>query len=356
MEYLWLFLGALATICAVTFSVSVLVRYMAKSMPLSSPVFPVGGLILAAAYFFISVPVWMNVNLLYPTVGLLVLCTLLFTQFRLSGLIREIGFLITCGVSVLLIPQNLPLFKILGLEWTYLILALSLYTMMRLFMMMDRVPWFSGLTLMAQGILIMFLFQRDILPQNTGLPLFYAFVATIAISQTVKVYFGQPILGECAASIAGFVLGYLWTFVIAKGYWGLPPVLFSYSALEIGVSVFLSSIAARRITSPTMPYFVEQAFDTGLKTSRLIRVVFFVLVLLSSFSLANLSPDIHPEVFILLVIFLCTLCIQFKRWAVPRVRFRDLGSDLKQGMTDLTNEMMSLPLKKDAQKRKRSKK
>ena len=356
MEYLWLFLGALAVVCAVTLSVSVLVRYMTKSMPLSSPVFPAGGLVLSAAYFIIFIPPWFRYNLLWLAAGLLALCVLLLIQFRAGGLLREIGFLFVCGASTLLLPTNMPLFKTLGEIWTYPVLAISLYIMMRLFMMMDRVPWFSNLTLMAQGILVLFLFQKDILPGNLAHPLFYAFVATVAISQTVKVYFGQPILGDCASSVAGFILGYLWTFIIAMGYWALPSVLFSYSATEVVLSCVLSWIAARRICAPTTPYFIEQAFDTELNTKRLIRSLFFVLVLLSFFSLANLGPGVWPEVFILLAIFLCAVCVQFKRWAIPKVRFRDLGSDLKQGFSELKKEMMTIPLKKDVKKKKGHKK
>ena len=222
-------------------------------------------------------------------------------------------------------------------------------------MIMDRVPWFSNLTLIAQGLLILFLFQRGMFPKPLGYPLFFAFAATIAVAQTVKVYFGQPVLGEFASLIAGFALGSVWTFVIAKGFWALPPVLYSYSALEVLISSVLSCIAARGLSLPIKPFFIEQAFATDLNPKRLVRALFFVLIFLSLFALVNLSPGMGQNVLILLALLLFATCFQFKRWAVPRVRFRDLGSDLKQGFSELKKEMMTVPLKKNAPKKGKKK-
>jgi len=356
MVYLWLFLGALAVVCAVALSISGLVRYAAKSVPMSSPVLPIAGIVLAAAYFFAATPLWMNKDWLFPFAGLAVLCALLALQLRATGVLKEVGLVLVSLGSCYLLPTDGALFKSLGADWAYPVLAVSLYVMMHLFIMMDRVPWFSNLTLMAQGILILFLIQRNILPAEVSYPLFFAFVATIAVAQTVKVYFGVPVLGDFAATIAGFVLGYLWTFVISQGFWGIPPVLYSYAALEVCISFICSCVAAKRLAYPIAPFFVEQAMDTGLNPNRLIRAVFFVLVFLSLLALANLTPDIWQSVLVLLGIGLFATCFQFKRWSVPRVRFRDLGSDLKQGFSELKNEMMTVPLKKNTPKGKGRKK
>ena len=63
-----------------------------------------------------------------------------------------------------------------------------------------------------------------------------------------------------------------------------------------------------------------------------------------------------PTVLIVLGFGLFATCFQFKRWAVPKVRFRDLGSDLKLGLTELKKEMMTIPLKKKVPKKKGRKK
>ena len=356
MEYVWLFLGALAVVCAVTLGVSGLVRYMTKFLPLSSPVFPVGGMVLTLAYLFSATPLFLEQDLLVPVVGFLLLCTLLLLQLKTNGILKEIGLLAVCVIPCFILPTDWALFKTLGAEWSYPVLAVSLYVMMRLFIIMDRVPWFSNLTLLAQGILILFLIQRNILPSIVSYPLFFAFVATIAVAQTVKVYFGEPVLGEFAATITGFVLGYLWTFVAAQGYWGIPAILYSYSALEILISFVVSCVIARRFSAPIAPFFVEQAFETGINSRRLVRAVLLLLIFLSLLGLASLSPNIWSNIVILLSIGLFATCFQFRRWAVPKVRFRDLGSDLKQGLTELKKEMMTLPLKKDTKKKKGRKK
>ncbi|MDY6407260.1 MAG: hypothetical protein SPL08_00960, partial [Pseudomonadota bacterium] len=289
-------------------------------------------------------------------VALGVVCGLLWIQSRLNGFWREVFFLTVCLLSVLMLPIQLPLFSMLGSLGGYTVLALSLYAMMRLFMMMDRVPWYSNLTWMAQGVLIIFLVQRGFVPVEVGYFLLCAFVGTIAVSQTVKVYFGQPILGDFAAPLAGFCLGYFWIFMMAKGYYGTPPVLYSYSATEVILSTICSWVVARRFCVPLTPFFIEQAFDTGINPKKLIHTLFLILILLSFFGLANLNASQWGSIVFVTALILFITCYQFKRWAVPRVRFRDLGSDLKQGFSELKKEMMYIPLKKNPPRKKGRKK
>jgi len=356
MFYVWLFLGALGVICGVTLSMIALVRTELKSQPMSSPVFPVGGLVLTAAYFLISLPLWLEYNLAPALVMLGAFCSLFFLQLRLSGIWKEIGFLIVSLVSVLMLPMSWPLFQQLGVIWVYLILAAALYLMMRLFVIMDRVPWFSLLTLLAQGLLIILFLKQGILPPEISYFLFFAFVSTIAVAQTVKVYFGEPVLGDFASVIAGFLLGYLWTIVIAQGYWSVPPILYSYSAVEILISCGCCCVVTRRLCPPNKPFFIEEAFATGINPKKLVRFVFFMLVLFSGVACVNLSSQTWVSVVIVLVLALFATCAQLKRWAVPRVRFRDLGSDLKQGFSELKKEMMNIPLKDKTPKKKRKRK
>ena len=113
MEYLWLFLGALAVVCVVALSMSLLVRYVSRSMPLSSPVFPTGGIVLTAAYFLSSIPLWIDGDLVLPFAGFLILCGFLFLQLRATGFLKEVGFFALCLAGCSLMPTNLPLFDVL---------------------------------------------------------------------------------------------------------------------------------------------------------------------------------------------------------------------------------------------------
>ena len=83
------------------------------------------------------------------------------------------------------------------------------------------------------------------------------------------------------------------------------------------------------------------------------KALFLLLVFLSFLSFANLGLDLWRIVLSVLAIALFATCYQFKRWAIPQVRFRDLGSDLKQGFSELKKEIMTVPLKKNSPKRKK---
>ena len=346
--FLWFLLGAFGLMCALTIAIATGTRFYQRRFPDTQPVYFVGGFLLTAVCFALSVYTGFYHNLLIPVSGLfLATCALLFVQIKMKGVERELFFLLISLLSSLCLPLKLPLFQQMPILLVHLLTGLSLYLIIRIFSIMDRVPWLSILTLLTQGIFILFLIQTKVIPDFLMFPLFFALVAVITVAETVKVFSGRLILGGYASLVTGYIVGILWIFILANGYWLAPIIAFSYDIFELAVSAVLSCWAAKSFCRPTIPFLIEQAYATDLHTKKLVRTLFFFLLFLALLAFVSTTPNMVKSILFLETVLLAFAYYRLKQWGAPRVGLKDIGKDIKDGLLELKKQLMYIPLKKD---------
>lgn len=345
---LWVALWSVLLMVGTTISISVLSKIMIKRYPTSAPVFPVSALVFMAGCLGPAVWVAVQLNRL-AEVGVLavIMSGIWLCLFRLNGIKREAVLLALCLIATILIPTDLTLFTVMPAVVVYGILGVSLYLMMRVFAVMDCVSGLSMMTLLAQGLLIVLMAHIGLLPKEIPVAAFYVFVVVMSIAQTIKVFSkGFAVLGDFAASLAGFVAGYIWIYVMAKGYPFIPAVLYSYDVFEIVLAGVMSFIATRHFCPRAVPFLLEKAMASGVRPKKLTRFVFLVLVLTSFLSALFISEaPVFKSIVIVQVIILAGTYYMLNGWAVPRPTFKDLAGDLKHGFADLKEQINQLPLK-----------
>ena len=346
--FLWLLLGSFGLMCAMTIIIASGTRFYQRRFPDSQPVYFVGGFLLTAVCFVLSAHSAFFHDLLMPVLGLFIgACALLLVQIRTEGIKKELFFFLISLLSTLCLPIKLPLFHQLPAVGVYFLSGVTLYLIIRIFSIMDRVPWLSLLTLLTQGIFILFLIQIKVIPAFLMFPLFLALVAAITVAETVKVYTGLLVLGEYAALVSGYILGILWIFILANGYWLAPVIIFSYDIFELAVSTFFSCVAARSLYRPTVPFLIEQAFATNLRPKKLVRSLFFFLLFSALLAFVSTSPEMIKSIIGMEALLLVFIYYRLRQWGAPQVRLRDIGRDIKDGLVELKKQLTYIPLKKD---------
>ena len=346
--FLWFLLGAFGLMCGMTILIAIGTRFLQRRFPDSQPVYFVGGFLLTAVCFVLSAHSAFFHDLLIPVLGLFIgVCAFLLAQIKMKGAKKEAIFFLISLLSTLCLPTKLPLFHQIPAIWVYFLSGITLYLIIRIFSIMDRVPWLSLITFLTQGIFILFLIQIKVIPAFLMFPLFLALIAAMTVAETVKAFTGQLVLGEYASLVSGYILGVLWIFILANGYWLAPVIIFSYDIFELAVSAVFSCVAAKSFCRPNTPFLIEQAFATGLRPRKLVQSLFFFQLFLALLAFVSTSPEMIKSIMGMEALLLVFVYYRLRQWGEPRVRFRDIGRDIKDGLLELKKQLTYIPLKKD---------
>lgn len=347
MEYLWMGLCGFALMFFITISINTLTARFLKKFPDAKPVSFISGCVLIFTYL-ITALFYPNTLMLHLKLILffLLLCFIQLAVLKTVGIKKEICLLILSFLSVLMLPSDMMIFQIFNSTFAYLLLGITLYLVMRVFAIMDKVQNLSLITIFTQGILFFFITRSGLFELNFSHLVFYLMLSSITIAQLMKLVTGSCFLGKYAASVTGFVFGYLSIYLMAKGFVLVPLILYSYDILEIIFAGLLTFIATHHVYPISVPYLVEKAISTGYSQQKLNRDLFFmnVGIIFSVYVTINQPTLILPAV-VLVVFILFSMYIKLKNWGKPKPSFKELKSDLKQGFSELKEQLTFIPLK-----------
>ena len=346
-EYLWMGLCAFALMFFVTISINSLTARFLKKFPDSKPVSFISGCVLILASLITS--------LLYPNslalclklaLFFLILCFVQLTILKTSGVKKELYLFFLSLLSVLMLPTEMNIFQMVNSYLAYLLLGAALYLVIRVFVIMDKVPNLSLVTIFSQGILFFFVARSGFFGLNLSHPIFYLMLSSITIAQLMKLVTGSCVLGKYAASITGFILGYLSIYLMAKGFVFVPLMLFSYDIFEILFAGVLTLITTHHFYPKSSPYLIEKALATGCAPQKLTRYLFLMQVgIIFSVYVIITQKTLTLAASVLVLFILVAMYIRLKNWGKPRASFKDLKSDLKQGFLELKEQIAFIPLK-----------
>ena len=353
-EYLWMALYGFGLMFLPTFLVSFLTRRFLIKFPDSKPVSFISGFVLTAVYLMIVLFAPVS-GLLYLDIVriFLTLCLILLIILRLDGIKKEFCLFVVSMISVFMIPSDMPLFQQLIPCFVYPLLGLSLYLIIRVFMIMDRVQSLSLITIFMHGLLYFFVARSGFFQLDISSTIFYIMLVSLTVIQASKALENSDELGQYAASVTGFVWGFLGIYVMAKGSVFAPFILLSYDFFEILLAVVMTLITTHRFYPIAVPFLVEQAVATGKETQKINRYLFLMSVglVFAAYVVIKEKTLISPAS-ILVLFILMAMYMRLKNWGKPKVSFKDLKSDLKQGLSDLKAQLTHIPLKTDLPKKK----
>ena len=344
IQYLWMMVWAFIAMLVTTALIGWGVRQCKKDFPLSDSEFFVGGSVLLVVGLVPAIILAFRYEMMMRLLFMFgVTWGILFTQLRTKGLLRELTFLALSFSVLPFVPVKTLIFPgVLG-YLTYPILGVSIYLIMTIFTLLDRISWLSILTFLAQGLLFYLL---RLFPSSVMEFLFYEFVIVMTIGQSLNIIVGRVVLGDFLAPVVGFFLGYAWTFVMVQGYLLAPVMGFSYHILELAIAIVATFMATNHFWPVSAPYLMDKAIENNPKKA--IRYIFFVLVILGAFTFLYTRQGITYGFLMVFLVFLFSVYWMLKQWGTPRPSFRDLAKDIKDGLGALKKEITTIPLKEES--------
>lgn len=282
----------------------------------------------------------------------LILWSVLFLQMRADRLTREIFLFSICIAATFIIPMSKPLLPGIWGVYSYLVLGAALYLMTRLFATLDRVPLFSLIMLMTQGMLVILMGDRLALTPALTRMMFYLLIATMAIAQTTKVFTGKTVLGPFTAVLVGLTVGGFWTYQITRGFPAVPVILFEYNVAEVIMAAAAGLCATGSVLAANQPFLIEKALASGIAPNKLYRFVFLMFLPLSLLAFLAAQEGFSQTIVIFAGILLIAYIFRLKHWGQAQPSFRQLTKDLGQGLKELKTELTHVPLKTDKPQKK----
>ena len=350
MTFLWMAIWGIVIMVCSTIAISLMSRAFMNRFPGTTPIYFISGVILTLAALIISLTVSFQLSFSFLSLLLLFIGSwlLLWGELKLQGIRKEVLSFAVCLATPCLLPQNTIIFQQLPFFLAVPLLGASLYLMMRVFSLMDKVSNLSLLTLLTQGILLSLLFRGGEASDVILHAMFYAFVVIISVSQTTKAFTGIARLGDYAASVSGFAIGFLLIYIMANGFYFTPLILFSYDIMELLIAGGITLVATHRVYPFACPFLIEKAQQNSPNTKKINRFLFLILLMsaMVSYLLFQENPANGKAFALQGIILLCTV-YYLKNWGIPLPAFRDLTSDLKKGFSELKEQVNHIPLKQD---------
>ncbi len=173
---------------------------------------------------------------------------------------------------------------------------------------------------------------------------------------------GCFILGQPVVFFISYLLGYMGIQLFALGKGVYAPIFVAYELFEILFAMGANFWLYKKLTPIQVPFFIERALATGIAPGKALRRVFMWCLVFAALGLMIVRmPTSHAVSFYLLTAFMLTVpYMQLKDWGRPKVRFRDLFSDIKQGVKvgidSFKEELNETTLKKQGKTPKKKKK
>lgn len=252
---------------------------------------------------------------------------------------------ILCFIASYLCPVGAENISSLSIV-THLLTAVFGTMMVALFTWLDRVPSFNVNAtvgfLMLIGVMSL-LFHTTV----PWLAVLGAFLWVTAIP--LNAFIGPELKGRGAFAGVLFLWGFLLMTLAINGFASSAVVAGGYYLFEGMFSVLASIITAKRIAGADVPFLTERVAMAFPNDKKLTQFILFRSLLFAGIGVVFAVSSIQTYAWGYLVclgIVAVDLYRRLNNWGQPKIRFKDLFSDMKQGVRALAKEATHLPLKK----------
>ena len=244
-----------------------------------------------------------------------------------------LGLTLLCFIGTFFLPCSVLVQGLVGLGVQFLI---TLFWMLFLyaFIQVDRVPFLSAW--LSLGYMVFALLMFDSHAEGS-----ISNFAVILLSFSLGIVFYlrtviAPRLGVTASIFIGFLWGFFASYPMAIGHYATSLYAGGYLFLEVAYATLFTLILTKTIFPIQAPFLIERALLTEVKQDKALQFVMLMNIVLCWMgffqirSVASFSMRLGMLAFVLFFI-----AYKLLQWGKKRVRFRDLFSDVKQGMREL---------------------
>lgn len=337
-------LGYLGAKWAVTFTGQ---RECKKEMPLDLPISFILLVILGIGGVCFSFAVPGNVLTFYHMILAMGLVCLAFMGTPLKPLFRTLGMIGICFLSTYFLPETVQIQAGLAGTFEHVWLSIIWALMVWIFFKMDRVPFMSMIisTGFAACMVLLGSFFT-LIPPALG----YFAIAILIAQMGMNMYLKKvvvPKLGFSASVLVGFLWGAYAIYFLALGYTPAVVILYGYPIME----VFLAALVSFGYyhTWNAQSYLVEQALAKNIMPQKVLKSIMLWMLLLGALAVLSIKSQTASGIvfYIALAIVLINAYMRLTSWGEPKVRLRDVGSDLKKGLSQAKEEFKKFSLKSD---------
>ncbi len=321
-------------------------RECKKELPLDLPVSFILLVILGLGAVSFSFAVPGTVITFYHMMLAMGLVCLAFMGTAMRPLWRSFGMVAICFLSTYFLPQTVQIQAGLAGTFEHLWLGAVWALMIWVFAKMDRVPFMSMIlsTGFAACMLLLSSFF-SVVPLALGYFAVVILIAQMGMNMCLKNVV-TPKLGYSASVLVGFLWGAYAIYFLALGYTPAVTILYGYPTLE----VFFATIVSFGLYQSwdLQSYLVEQALAKNIFPQKVLKSVMIWMLLMAGLAaLSIMSSETSKTVFyVALAIILANVYMRLTGWGEPKVRLRDVGTDLKKGLSEVKKELQKLPLNK----------
>lgn len=321
-------------------------RECKKELPLDLPVSFILLVILGLGAVSFSFAVPGTVITFYHMMLAMGLVCLAFMGTAMRPLWRSFGMVAICFLSTYFLPQTVQIQAGLAGTFEHLWLGVVWALMIWVFAKMDRVPFMSMIlsTGFAACMLLLSSFF-SVVPLALGYFAVVILIAQMGMNMCLKNVV-TPKLGYSASVLVGFLWGAYAIYFLALGYTPAVAILYGYPTLE----VFFAAIVSFGFYQSwdLQSYLVEQALAKNIFPQKVLKSVMIWMLLMAGLAaLSIMSSETSKTVFyVALAIILANVYMRLTGWGEPKVRLRDVGTDLKKGLSEVKKELQKLSLNK----------
>ncbi len=321
-------------------------RECKKEMPLDLPISFVLLIILGLGGVSFSFAVPGTVVTFYHMMLAMGLVCLAFMGTGMRPLWRSFGMVAICFLSTYFLPQAVQIQAGLAGTFEHVLLSIIWALMIWVFAKMDRVP-FMSMILSTGFAACMFLLSSffAVVPVALGYFAVIILIAQMGMNMYLKKIL-PPKLGYSASVLVGFLWGAYAIYFLALGYVPAVVILYGYPTMEVIFAAVVSFGIYHNWNSQS--YLVEQALGKNIFPQKVLKAVMMWMLLLAALAaLSIMSVSISQSAFyIALAIVLINIYMRLTSWGEPKVRLRDVGADLKKGLSEVKKELQNMPLKR----------
>lgn len=321
-------------------------RECKKELPLDLPISFVLLVILGLGGVCFSFAVLGTVITFYHMMLAMGLVCLAFMGTAMRPLMRALGMVVICFLSTYFLPQTVQIQAGLAGTFEHLWLGVIWALMVWVFAKMDRVP-FMSMILSTGFAACMFLLSSffSVVPIALGYFAIAILIAQMGMNMFLKNVV-TPKLGYSASVLVGFLWGAYAIYFLALGYTPAVVILYGYPTMEVLFAAVVSFGLYQNWESQS--YLVEQALAKNIFPQKVLKAVMMWMLLIAALAaLSIMSLTTGKAVFyIALAIVLINIYIRLTSWGEPKVRLRDVGADLKKGLSEVKKELQKLPFGK----------
>ena len=320
-------------------------RECKKEMPLDLPISFILLVILSLGGICFSFAVPGTVVTFYHMMLAMGLVCLAFMGTAMRPVFRALGMVIICFLSTYFLPEAVQIQAGLAGTFEHVWLGVVWAVLVWLFYKMDRVP-FMSMVLSTGFAACMFLLSSffTVVPIALGYFAVVILIAQMGMNMCLK-NLVTPKLGFSASVLVGFLWGAYAIYFLVLGYTHAVVILYGYPMLEVIFAAFVSFGYYHNWHSQS--FLVEQALAKNIMPQKVLKTVMMWMLLMAALAVLSIKSATSGNLvfYIALVIILVNAYMRLTSWGEPKVRLRDVGSDLKKGLQEMKKEFQKMPLK-----------